>query len=429
MSEGIFTAGRIYGTTAIPGSKHFTQRYILMSAFSGVPVELVNLSGSEDEEVAAGIARSCGASVIMPDDSMRIEPRFRCPDSIYAGESATSLRLAFGLLAGKKCRTEIRMAASLRRRNSGDLIESLASRGARFSSIPEGIAMDASDFTPGHMEVSGELSSQFVSSLLMMHAVAGSEDRTVTVSGLSVSRGYIDITAECIREFGPAVSVDGNTYTVKGEIRKRDLTITVETDISSLSAILVLGILCSEKGITCRGITPGTTQPDLIFPDLLRRSGFSVEYPGGMNGDMKVRKSAGKHLIIDANLNPDLAVIASVIGIFSRPGVTLLNTSRLAGKESDRRASVIELAEAFGADVSVDAENIHIKPSELKMPEKLSFRDHRMVMAAIIASLAARSRTVVGELESLGKSYPGFTGTLQELGVTAEIISNQKRDL
>ncbi len=418
MTEAAFSAESVTGVVTIPGSKSYTQRYILLSAFSGVPVKISNPSGSADERVAAGIAQQCGSEVELTDDSILVNPDFRCPDTIYAGESATSFRLSLALLAGKKCRTSISMSESLRKRSSKALTDELAAHGASIREIETGLFVDGTSFHPGKLAISGRQSSQFTSALIMLQAVMGPSGAEIEVSGRAVSGGYVEITIECLRHMGIEVSRDGNTYRTSGEFLRDRIEAEAETDMSSLSVFLTLGVLCSTGGITIRQVRSSGKQPDHEYTDILRSAGFNVTADWD-SGTLKAKKSSGNHITVDADRTPDLCVIASVIGIFSVSGVTILNSERLSGKESDRRRSIADLARSFGAEVTDDGGNIEIRNvGRTLRPASLQYKDHRMVMAAAVAAVASGSETRVGDLGALHKSYPFFLDTLALVGIS-----------
>lgn len=428
MTFGRFLADRLTGTVDVPGSKHFTQRYVLMSAFSGMPVKIRNTSGSEDENVSIEIAREAGSRILQYGDSLEIIPGKECPPNLFAGESATTFRILLGLLSARKCTTSVRMDESLRRRDSAPLMNALMSRGVVFSRTPDGIDIDARNFTPGEVNVSADLSSQFVTSLLMLQSLSGGDSRKVNVTGKMVSSGYVDITISCLKDFGIQVSVKDGSYSVRGEVRPPDHEVEIETDMSSLSALVTLGVLFPLSGIVIRGIKSSGIQPDHIYTQMLRDAGFAADYTGNSELRASYSESRKKQIVVDAASNPDLATIASVIGIFSPAGVSILNSDRLAGKESDRKSSIVDLATAFGCDTRVEGANITINPpGKMVRPKKLEFRDHRMVMAAIVACLVAGYDTRIGDLNAIKKSFPQFIEKLQSLGIRVETENSSEK--
>ena len=412
-----FFPSDIRGQIRIPGSKHYTQRLLLLSAFSDIPVRMVNISHSQDEGIAAGIAAQCGSDVLVSGSEISVYPSFRVPEEIYCGESATSARMAISLLCLKKSVTYVRMEKSLIRRDFSPLISALESVGCRFETRMGGIMVDASGFFPHSMEIDASLSSQFVSSLLMMLSLLGDSNLKIKITGKEVSAGYVDITQDCLAKFGVNVKREKNEYYVTGKLRNPESQIEVESDMSSSSFLVTMGVLSSRGCIHLLDVVSSGIQPDHHYVDALSRAGFKVKY-NTSERTIDSCLSNGDTITVDVDRNPDLAPIASVIGILNSNGVVLKNTLRLTWKESDRRGEIIRLAESFGASVTEDGYDIMIKKGSNPLkPDKLIFNDHRMTMAATVASIASGSETIVGDLDSVKKSYPSFLNDLSSLGV------------
>ena len=178
-----------------------------------------------------------------------------------------------------------------------------------------------------------------------------------------------------------------------------------------------MGVLSSRGCIHLLDVVSSGIQPDHHYVDALSRAGFKVKY-NTSERTIDSCLSNGDTITVDVDRNPDLAPIASVIGILNSNGVVLKNTLRLTWKESDRRGEIIRLAESFGASVTEDGYDIMIKKGSNPLkPDKLIFNDHRMTMAATVASIASGSETIVGDLDSVKKSYPSFLNDLSSLGV------------
>jgi 3-phosphoshikimate 1-carboxyvinyltransferase len=281
----------------------------------------------------------------------------------------------------------------------------------------DGIMVDASGFFPHSMEIDASLSSQFVSSLLMMLSLLGDSNLKIKVTGKEVSAGYVDITQDCLAKFGVNVKREGNEYYVTGKLRNPESQIEVESDMSSSSFLVTMGVLSSRGCIHLLDVVSSGIQPDHHYVDALSRAGFKVKY-NASERTIDSCLSNGDTITVDVDRNPDLAPIASVIGILNSNGVVLKNTLRLTWKESDRRGEIIRLAESFGASVTEDGYDIMIKKGSNPLkPDKLIFNDHRMTMAATVASIASGSETIVGDLDSVKKSYPSFLNDLSSLGV------------
>lgn len=411
------------GSIRVPGSKSFSQRYILMSALSGNTVRIDGISYSEDEQACISIAAATGAHVEYKGHTITVRPDFRCPPELYVGESATAYRMAVGMMAARCCRTRFTGNSGLGRRPMESLVDAYSSLGATFTRNEDGfMEMDASRITPGDVTVDQTASSQYVSSLLMF--MAFSEKRgTIRIQGKRSSMAYIGITASCLGDFGFTVSGDESGYSVSGEGRTGMLSLHVERDYSSAAFFMVLGALSSRGGITMLDMPEKSLQGDSSIMEILGGMG-SVPASSGLEGcvDITSQMMDLKHIEVDAALTPDLAPPLSVIGIFSREGVTIRNAERLSIKESDRYHEIIRLAGAFGADVAEGHGDLVIKRGEAIMnPGELEFTDHRMVMSAIIAGLASGYRIRHGGLECINKSYPSFLQDIGKLGAEVHL--------
>lgn len=422
MTEVSFSHTGVSGEITIPGSKSYTQRYILLSAFSEIPLTLANVSGSGDEVAAIRIAESTGATVTHEGSTLKIYPHFNCPPVIDAEESATSLRIALALLSARRCSSEVHVRESLALRNSRPLISELENHGVIITETDHGFRLNASPFVPGDMTVTGALSSQFTTACLLLQSMIGGDSRRVLVRDEPVSQGYVDITVECIRNLGIQVTRDDETFSLSGTLKTPINAVSAETDMSSLSFFLTLGVLASEAGITIRDVNSSGKQPDHAYVSILQQAGFNVS-ADWKRGLISTKKGPGGHITVDADFTPDLCIPASVLGIFSPAGVTILNPGRLSGKESDRKQSIVELGQAFGASVTESGDRLEILPADNPaLPDRIEFRDHRMVMAAALAAITSSSGTVVGDTESVKKSLPSFQEILRKIGIKVNVV-------
>lgn len=412
------TANDIGGTVKVPGSKSFSQRYILMAAFGEEPVRISGLSYSDDEQVAIGIAKSAGSALNFSGDTLEIIPHFSCPSSVDVGESATSYRLTLGLLAARKCRTEFTGRQELAVRPISDLTSVLELMGAKIERKEGGfVQLDATRLNVSDMVVDQTKSSQYVSSLLLLLAMSGESEWKLKVTGIRSSKGYVDITISCLRDMGYDVIREENSYQVK-KLKNKVPDIHIERDFSSAAFFLILGILASDQGIFLKDLPEESLQGDAVIINTLKEASSSLSLThNGKSLDVKASKGHMGPVEIDAKHEPDLAPPISILGIFSSEDVIIRNPSRLRIKESDRYSEIVRLVRSFGAEVEEgeDYLRIHSGPNVLN-PGHLDFNDHRMIMSAIIAGLASGYEIQYGNLEKINKSYPSFLGDLKKVG-------------
>ncbi len=418
------SADQISGTVQAPGSKSFSQRYILFSGVDSSPSVIHGVYFSEDEQTALGIARSEGSALTFEGSTVKVEPGFRCPKYVDVGESATSYRISLGILAAKRCSTEFVGKPELGARPVDDLVSVLRSLGARIDYKEDGfVTMDAENISISDSTIERSRSSQYVSAMLAFYAFSGEDGHTLSVTGEKTSEGYVDITIACLESMGFRIERGENTFKVfqKSEEKNRDYYI--ERDYSSAAFFLIMGLMASDEGVMLEELPDSSLQSDAVIMDKLKSSseGISVAFSGN-HTVVKAVRSPVMHLEIDADESPDLAPPVAVLGIFLLEGITIKNPGRLKIKESDRYGEIIRLAESFGARVETGDDYLAIrKGQQIVNPGRLSFDDHRLIMSAIIAGLSAGFEIEYDNVERINKSYPGFLEDLKRVGATIRL--------
>ncbi len=406
-------SGTVAGTIFAPSSKSYTQRYVLYSAFSNMPVKIKNISFSDDEIISFKIAESCNAMINYNKKDVAIKPDFKCPDSIYVGESGTSYRLSMGLLAARKCKTEIKGEQQLAGRPIEPLTYALSMAGTGFTECESGFyIVDGRNSSSASVSIDGGTSSQFISAMLYYYSILGNGN---FIANNTVSENYVKITINCLSNFGVTVHNEGNNYHVaNGDYAEKE--IGIEGDYSSASYFIVLGIFTGN--IKIKNLNMNSLQPDSQVIELVNSATGCIQ---ARNNEIFIEKAKSIHeIIIDASVTPDIAPVISVIGIFSPAGVKIYNYQRLKTKESDRWSGIIEMCRSYGASVSVSKEFIEIKKGIIKDPEIIEFTDHRMIMSAIIAGIIGGTRTEFKNAEKINKSYPEFLVDLKRVGLEVD---------
>ncbi len=417
MSSVRISPGTITGAVRAPGSKSYTQRYVLASAFTDASLHLSDVAFCEDDLTAISIAESCGKAVRKSGSDLWISGPYSCPESIDCRDSGTTLRLSLGLLSARGCVSTVNLSKQLSARPILPLLESLSGNGVIFDMSVGHITIDASAVRPGNSDIGGQITSQFVSSLLMFQALMDS-DKSVRVLGHSVSGNYIVLTMQVMKEFGATVSGTSRTFDVSDTFSADRVDAVIEGDYSSAAYFLALGALTSQEGITIENLNPDSLQPDAAV--------FRGNWPGSWSeSDDRYhisRNRIGK-VVIDCDETPDLAPVTAVLGLLSGTGSTILHAERLRTKESDRLSEITRLVRAFGGEAVTKGMDLEVEPSNsIPRVEELSFTDHRMIMAAIVAGIASEQTVIHHNVELIAKSYPGFLTDLEKIGVHVESV-------
>ena len=414
----IIIPGELSGKVDAPSSKSISQRVLLLSAFLPGHKRIGPISGCEDEMVALGICSSNGMKIIKDGKYYNIYGSFTDPESINVGESGTALRMVLGLLASRRCRCAIDTEGKLLERPLKPLIISLEGIGCRFSMNGRTLLFDGTDARyVKEISINGEISSQFTSSILLYMALNPIEDKIIHMEGKVNSEGYLNMTVDVLRKLGLTIKRTGSDLMINGTLNEMNTSLDIEGDYSSASFLIAAGLLLSRKGIEIDNLKRESMQPDVNILNLL--DGF-LQY--GENSIIAMKKDITSPLEVDVNINPDLAPVMALLGMFSRHGATIRNSDRLTGKESDRKKAIIQIAEAFGSEVVEEDGDLYIGPSKNDVSPALPIlMDHRIVMETILAQSMVAEKFIVHNPESLNKSYPSFIDDLISLGFKEEL--------
>ena len=406
----------IYGEITPPPSKSYSQRYVLMASFLPGKKFIRPVGHSDDENVALEIAKSCGMRVMPHEDGVSIEGKFSCPEKLNCGESGTSFRLVHGLLFASGCRTTITVQGNLSGRPMGPLLDVLQKHGYVCRNDGGIYYVDASTRKElNHVSIDGGSSSQFVSSVMLAMSIMKG-NRTINMLGKRSSEGYLRITSDVLENLGVKAEINDDKISIYGTIAQMNGTYMIERDYSSSAFLIGLGLLCSEKGITVRGLPYHSAQPDSSLVEILGNL-LHVERHENTVDITASRKDIIPHFEVDVDKSPDLAPPLSIIGMFSRNGVSIRNSERLDLKESRRLSAILKIAEMLGSVVEHEDDYIMIRKGILPENFKpVDYHDHRMSMAQFIACAALKNNFMFPETGDVSKSYPDFFQHMQSIG-------------
>lgn len=410
-----FKGGSARGTVKVPPSKSYTHRAIIMAALSGGRCRIGNPLISFDTMATADAVRSMGAFVDRMDYGLLVESEgLHAPDRIIdVKNSGTTMRLMTGIAALFDSETTITGDESIRRRPMGPLLDALATCGVTCGS-DEGKAPVTIRGPPMEsvIRIDGSMSSQFVSSMLMMAPLVG---RTVDiiVEGRTVSRPYIDITISMMKDFGIIVDEDDGRFRI-GPQDYKPCNFTVPSDFSSSAFPLVAGGLSGS--VSVKGLNMSDPQGDKKIVDILRTVGCRIH----IDGDTITCSYDGRPKAADIDLSdvPDLFPIVAVLMSTADGTSTLYGAPQLRFKESDRIASVERMLRTLGADIEGTDDGCIIKGVErLKGGRIEHLGDHRLMMSAAVASLISDGPVSMDDDSCWNVSYPGFVDQMRSIGL------------
>lgn len=410
-----FNGGSANGAVQVPTSKSHTHRAIIMSALSKGPCRVSTPLVSFDTKATMDAVRSMGATVIENDGYLDIKAdSIHAPDrTIDVMNSGTTLRLMSGISALFDSETTLTGDESIRKRPMGPLLESLSGCGARCSSNDGRAPLRIrGPVTEDVLIIDGSTSSQFVSSVLMMSPLIG-RPVDIRLVGKTVSRPYIDITLSMMRKFGIVIEEkEGGFHTEPQSYTPFDYT--VPADFSSSAFPLVAGGLSGKVSVS--NLDMDDPQGDKRIIDILRDVGCRVT----VEGDKVTCERTGRPKAMDIDMSdiPDLFPIVCVLMSTADGTSRLYGAPHLRFKESDRIALTENMLRTLGADITGTEDGCIINGVERLHGGRIEHNgDHRMMMAAAVASLIADGPVSMEDDACWNVSFPGFPDLMRSLGV------------
>jgi 3-phosphoshikimate 1-carboxyvinyltransferase len=416
---------RAWGTVRMPGSKSISNRVLLLAALSQGRTRIRDLLDADDTRVMLDALSRLGVRI--ERDSATVHGAggtFPVKSAeLGLGNAGTAFRPLTAVLAF--CGGEYRLSgvARMHERPIGDLVDALRSLGARIDYAgKEGyppLAIHPGTVRGGAARVRGDVSSQYLSALLMAAPLAFSPTR-IEVEGELISKPYVEITLNLMRRFGVEVARDGwKSFTVPAARYSSPGDIRVEGDASSASYFLAAGAIGGGP-VRVEGVGRGSIQGDVRFAEVLERMGALVS----MGEDwIEASSGEGKLKAFDADLNhiPDAAMTAAVAALFADGPSAIRNIGSWRVKETDRIAAMAKEVRKLGAKVEEGADFLRIAPPAKLSPATVdTYDDHRMAMSLSLAALGG-VRVRINDPQCVGKTFPEYFDALA--GITAPVIA------
>jgi len=364
-----------------------------------------------------------GAEIERTADGLRVaSDSLRAPGTpIDARNSGTTLRLLTGVAALLDGSTTLSGDASLRKRPMGPLLDALTDLGARARS-PSGDGLPPVEvegvLRGGRVSLSGSVSSQFLSSLLIACPLAANRSN-IEVLPPRRSEPYVEMTRQMVRAFGVEIAADEGAYLVPGGRTYQPRDLEVPGDFSSAAFPLVAAAITGGD-VTVEGLDMGSPQGDRRIAHLLESFGARVDVAPDR---VRVRSGDLAGETVDVSDTPDLFPILAVLATQADGETHFVNGEHLRVKESDRIASTVAMLRALGAHAEPTAGGCVVRgPAKLRGAFIDSRADHRILMAAAIAGLAADDSVDISDPWCFRVSYPSFLDDMRALGALHAVV-------
>ncbi len=405
----------VAGTVRLPGSKSISNRVLLLAALTkGGKTQVRGLLDADDTRVMLDALQKLDIRIDTRDfASLVVAGAGGIPNKkmdLFLGNAGTAFRPLTAVLAMSSGEYRLMGKPRMHARPIRDLVEPLRFIGARID-YAGNEGFPPLDIHPGniriegHIMMRGNVSSQYLSALLMALPLAGGG--TVEIEGELISKPYVTITLNMMRKFGNEVRVNNwRSFDVPGYDYVAPAEIYVEGDASSASYFLAAGAIGGGP-VRVTGVGRDSIQGDVGFVEVLAQMGARVE----IGPDWIEVAADGKLGPIDMDLNhiPDAAMTAAVAALFATGPSTIRNIGSWQVKETDRITAMARELRKLGATVVEGPDFLKIAP-----PEKINadvaidtYDDHRMAMSFSLAALGG-VRVRINDPECVAKTFPAY---------------------
>jgi len=414
---------KIRGEVNCPSNKSYTHRGIFLASLAGNNSKVENVLLSADTKATIEACKNFGANIEVNESSIIVKESIKIGTKvpeINTENSGTTMRIAIGIASLFSEEITLTGDESLQKRPMQPLLDALSSVGAKCNSTDgkPPVKIQGS-MLGGEITIPGNLSSQFISSLLIS-APLTKNGINLTIEGDLVSKPYLDATIATMRKFGVYIQtlIPYKKYNITPQIYK-NATFTVPIDFSSLALLLSFTVLNGED-VTIKGSIGNLPQGDEAFIDFLERLGVIVTIDSNEIKIKSPEKLQGG--IFDLRNSPDLLPPLAILSLISSKPIEIVNVKHARLKETDRIAILARELPKLGIKIEEKEDGLILESSKnLTGAELNSENDHRLFMAFCIAGTYI-GNCVVTDSESVQVSYPNFIHEMNRLGAKIQVL-------
>ncbi|ELY70557.1 3-phosphoshikimate 1-carboxyvinyltransferase [Natrinema versiforme] len=424
------TPSSVEGTARAPPSKSYTHRAILAAGYADGATVRDALWSADTQATARAVELFGGAVDRAADGTLEVDGFGGRPsvpaDIIDCANSGTTMRLVTAAAALADGTTVLTGDESLRSRPQGPLLEALVALDAAAESTRgngQAPLVVTGPLAGGEVSIPGDVSSQYITALLMAGAVTD-EGIEIDLETDLKSAPYVDITLEVLADFGVEARQTESGFAVDGgqSYAPAGGEYAVPGDFSSISYPLAAGAIAGDggDGVRIEGAHP-SAQGDSAIVDIVERMGADVDWDRD-EGTIDVSAAPLSGIEVDVEDTPDLLPTIATLGAVADGETRITNAEHVRYKETDRVSAMAEELGKMGVETSEERDSltVHGGDSDLEGATVSGCDDHRIIMALALAGLAADGETTIEGADHVDVSFPGFFGVLEELGVALE---------
>ncbi len=406
----------ICATLRPPGSKSITNRALILAALAEGTSRLTGALDSDDTRVMIESLRRLGLKVAHDAGSETIEidgcagrPSAESAE-LWLENSGTSIRFLTAMACLGSGSRRLDGNARMRQRPIGPLCDALNQLGAAVRCEGAGgcppVSVQANGLPGGRATVAADLSSQFLSALLLSAPCANAAVDLV-LQGPLVSEPYVAMTVRLMADFGVRVETRPGGYHLEPQ-RYRGRTFAIEPDASAASYFFAAAAITGGD-VTVEGLSRESLQGDVRFVNVLELMGCSVEWD---QNAIRVRGGSLRGIDVDMNDISDTAQTLAAVAVFAQGPTRIRNIAHVRHKETDRIRAVVTELNRLGVETEEHDDGLTIRPRADGSPRVRptvvqTYDDHRMAMSFALVGLRAAGVRIANPA-CVGKTYPAF---------------------
>lgn len=420
MSDVKFSPFVPNGTVNVPPSKSDVHRAIICAAMANGVSRISPVALSNDIKATIGCIKALGADAVLENNVLTVDGTNMYKNKtalLDCGESGSTLRFFIPIAAVGNVNATFVGKGKLPQRPIGIFTEALPKAGTTCKT-EGGLPLEIKgQLKSGIFEIPGNVSSQFITGLLLALPILEGDSEIVLTSPLE-SVGYIAMTIRTMKQFGVNIDTTENGWHIEGGQTYKSCNYTTDGDWSQAAFFMVLGAIGGK--VTVKGVAKDSTQGDKKCAEILARFGANVTQ---LDNEVTVEKGELKAITIDASQIPDLVPVLSVCAAFAEGTTKIINAERLRIKECDRLKATAELLNNLGGKVKELSDGLEITGvSSLKGGNVNGYNDHRIVMSAAVCAARSDEDITATFAMSINKSYPDFYIDYNSIGGKANVL-------
>jgi 3-phosphoshikimate 1-carboxyvinyltransferase len=408
----------ISGEIVAPPSKAQTHRALFAALLTNGKTIIQNPLSCDDTRATSNSIVALGATLKSHKDRWIVigneRPR-RPTRAIVVGESGVTLRFSIPIASLTGEDVELKCENSLLRRPIQPLVDSMRKLEVKVARTENAVCVSGGPPLGGGVYIRGDVSSQFISGLLLAGPLM-QDGLELKVTSRLESRGYVTLTIDAMNQHGISVEVDDqmSTLKVKSGQTYNEAINSIPGDYSSAAFPMAAAAITSSN-ILISGLSRDNVEPDSVIMRVLSDMGVETRFSAD---GVRIEGGSLKAIRVDVSDCPDLTPTIAVLGCYAEGKTEIVGAGRLQYKESNRLEAVRSELKALGAEIASTDERLLVNgPCSLSGGTVDSHGDHRIAMALSVAALHAAGPVTIRNSGCVSKSYPGFFDDLRLLGV------------